>query len=262
MESAHRPVSNVQCPRCGRAVLVEDVNMASMFAKCRSCAYLFRADDALGPGAPMWGGAPGRFPLVAPEPSVFKPERFTTTGDVPLATHQGYRESAMARRSPLTIQWRWYSPSVLMQVGFCVVWDGFLAFWYSSGLRNHAPWVMLLFPLLHVAVGVFLTFSTLQKLLNRSVVTVDGERLRCVSSPMPFSPNFAIAREQIVQITVEERRSTRRNGGSTLTYEVKVLDRSGKARRLASFDDAREAMYVERIVKERLGLVDQAMWNT
>jgi hypothetical protein len=38
--------------------------------------------------------------------------------------------------------WRWFTPSVIFLVFFCIAWDSFLIFWYSMAFNSkHVPWI-------------------------------------------------------------------------------------------------------------------------
>jgi hypothetical protein len=62
----------------------------------------------------------------------------------------------------LKIRRRWFSLKYVPLAFFCVAWDAFLVFWYAMALgEKGAPWIMVVFPIAHVAVGLGLTYSTL-----------------------------------------------------------------------------------------------------
>lgn len=77
-------------------------------------------------------------------------------------------------------------------LGFALVWDSFLVFWYaaaiagvsSGGGANGGAWMMLLFPLIHVGAGVFITWTALRGLLNRTVLVLDQGTFTRRSGPI------------------------------------------------------------------------------
>lgn len=56
------------------------------------------------------------------------------------------------------IRRNWLTWAIAPMAFFAVFWDGFIIFWYATALKTHGPLIMILFPLLHVAVGVGLTY--------------------------------------------------------------------------------------------------------
>jgi len=85
----------------------------------------------------------------------------------------------------LELSWRWFSWKYLPLVFFCVAWDSFLCFWYSMAFSTSAPWIMIVFPIAHVAVGVGLTYYTLAGFLNRSQVILDRTSFSVTHGPLP-----------------------------------------------------------------------------
>ena len=67
------------------------------------------------------------------------------------------------------LSWRWFSLKYLFLLCFVIAWDGFLLFWYSMAFGSgDAPWIMFVFPIAHLAVGIVLTYTTLAGLFNRT----------------------------------------------------------------------------------------------
>lgn len=67
-------------------------------------------------------------------------------------------------RQKRTMSFRWFQWTFVFLVFFCIAWDGFLLFWYGAALGigflgddAEPVLIMMLFPLLHVAVGTGLT---------------------------------------------------------------------------------------------------------
>src|SRR5262245_34370871 len=123
-----------------------------MVAKCRACNAVFDFSDQL-EGAASARRTPGKVPL---------PERMIVmhgaAGDAELAS---YRTAAGAPRE-VTIEWRWFRPAQhLFALLFAVCWDAFLVFWYTTAAVSGGPWLVFVFPLIHVAVGVGITYGAL-----------------------------------------------------------------------------------------------------
>jgi len=76
---------------------------------------------------------------------------------------------------------RWAAIPLL---GFAAVWDGILAVWYSigfgalfSGGGGEAA-LMLLFPLVHLGAGIFITHKGLVTLFNKRTIHVNASEFR------------------------------------------------------------------------------------
>src|SRR5690606_5247899 len=70
---------------------------------------------------------------------------------------------------------RWFQPVFLFLAFFCLMWDGFLVVWYgiafaTLGTAKGPGLMMFVFPLIHVAVGVGLTYYTICGFFNRTEV--------------------------------------------------------------------------------------------
>ena len=99
--------------------------------------------------------------LATPRREAPRPERF--------------RQERSGTRT--TIAWRWFGFQFLFLALFCVVWDAFLVLWYTMATGPTMPLMMKLFPLLHVAAGIGLTYYTLAGFLNRTSVEIMPTRM-------------------------------------------------------------------------------------
>lgn len=125
---------------------------------------------------------------------------------------------------------------------FAVAWDLFLGFWYTgvsaaaiSGKAGFALLLPLLFPLAHVAVGIFMTRSALAGLFNTTRVRISNEGFECSEGPIP-ALQFWNARISVPLADVDgfELSSETSSGRSrSTTWDVRVLLRSGKFRSLS-----------------------------
>ena len=172
--------------------------------------------------------------------------------------------------SGLRLTYRWFSPAAWFLALFCLFWDGFLVFWYagattgvdwSKGLDAVAgPQLMfLLFPLIHVAVGVGLTYFTVCSFVNRTVIDVSPREISVRIGPLPWRGNRSVAPMQIAQIYREEIVRQTKNGQS-ITYELSAVLKDGKKLKLLSgLHGADQALYLEQEIERHLGIRDQAV---
>ena len=124
---------------------------------------------------------------------------------------------------------RWQALPIL---AFAGVWNTFLVFWYSVALLSHGgpAGIMLWFPLLHVGAGLYLTYVGLTKLLNKSRFSIDRERVRFRVGPLP--QRGGRVDESIANVRgfdVWTQQSQTRNGGTSLSYGVRMLTDDGRS---------------------------------
>jgi hypothetical protein len=217
----------MKCPKCHARVAPEDVNVQALIAKCGRCGEVFRIDEELGRNGSV----------TPPELRRPKPDRLKVEDD------------GVNRR----ICYRWFRPAFLFLVVFCVFWDGFLFVWYSIAFTDaNAPLMMKVFPILHVLVGVFLTYYVLCTLVNRTVIEVGEDAVSVRHGPLPAGSSQRVDTAEIVQIYCEEGVVQGRNGAS-FYYNVHALlkeDRSIKL--LRNLQDKDLALFIEQQLEEWL----------
>ena len=160
----------------------------------------------------------------------------------------------------LYISRRWYSLKYIPLAFFCVFWNGFLCCWYGIGLSQGIPIsaraMILIFPLLHDAVGIGLTYTTLAGFLNRTILSVDQSSLTIRHHPLPWMGEVSVPLTDIDQLYCEEKRSTGEN--SSTTYNLNAVLKSGRKITLISKLDAPDiAFFIEQQVENWLQIPDQ-----
>lgn len=160
--------------------------------------------------------------------------------------------------SDLRLEYRWFKFVALFLVFFCAVWDGFLVFWYGTALsQKDTPWIMVLFPIGHLAVGVGLTYFTLCLFVNKTTVSITGYELRVRHGPLPWPGERTIPTSDLEQLYCEEVVSRNKNGTS-ISYKVHALDRhGGQVTLLSGLDDRTQARFIEQTVEDWLEIKDR-----
>jgi len=155
------------CQSCGKPIPAQDVNIEMGIAKCSACNAVFDFLDEVGARSTC-------------QTNIGLPKRFTVENWGP----------------ELVITCRWFNHGVWFLLLFCIFWDGFLAVWYSAviaGLVNGKMGAIvllpLLFPILHVAIGVGLTYSVLCTFLNRTVIRASVAELTVRHGPLYWAGN-------------------------------------------------------------------------
>lgn len=224
---------HVACPACGTPLRVEDMSAQTMAGRCHAC-------DAL---------VDLRGVLPAPSPAA--------EGDAPIPVPLPAGIHVDDRGRDLVIVRRWFSWVYIFLLLFCAVWDGMLLFFYGVIFAAGGPvWVML-FPILHVAAGVFITYFTLAGLVNRTTFTIERDHLSVRHGPLPWRGNLDVSTSSLEQLYCTEQEIRGRNG-VTIRYGVDAALRDGGHLKLAAGLDAREqALYIEQTIEKHLGIPDR-----
>lgn len=230
------------CEVCGSALRAEDVRLDLAVAKCGACNAVYDLS-----------GRKGR--AVAPPPAELKPVIRPKAALPP-------RFQVEEERSATRITWRWFNPVIhIFMAFFCVLWDGFLIVWYGLALGRGAagdevPLVAVLFPLGHVAAGVFITYITLAGFLNRTRVEVSRDRLTIHHGPLRWPGNKDLPGRQFTQLFGEEVIRRGKNG-VTVTYDLIAVNREGtRVKLLTGLTEREQVLYLEQTLERQLGIED------
>jgi hypothetical protein len=237
---------SIHCPQCRKKVPATAVNVERMVAKCDACDAVFDFSEQVERSRVPLDAAPT---APVPLPPGIKVEREDA------AVFGDYRNAPKAG-GKLVIQRRWFRWALLPLLGFCVFWDGFLVIWYAGVIAGGAPLGMALFPLLHVGVGVGLTYSTLAGLFNTTTITVGDGRLGVRHGPIPWTGNRSVPTDDIRQLYTERLISSGKN--KTETFTIHAIVTAGPTIPIVSrLSDLPQALYIEKEVEKHLGIEDQ-----
>lgn len=156
----------------------------------------------------------------------------------------------------LLFAYRWFSPAFIFIALFALFWDGFLVFWYTMATAQDAPLIMLLFPILHVLIGIGLTYFALAGFYNRTLLLVGEGKLSIQHVPLPWPGNKVLQSSDLIQLYSEERVIRTRNG-TQLKYKLNAITRENKKMTLLSNLTAPDQVrFLERKLEEYLGITD------
>lgn len=235
----------VACPSCGTTLRPADMSLDTMAARCPGCNALVDLRGVV----PDPAHAPRATRVLAPAAGADAADALP----VPLPAGIHVQE----RGRDLVIVRRWFSWIYIFLLFFCVVWDGMLVFWYALVFSGESPLVFKLFPLLHVAAGVFITYFTIAGLVNRTTFTIERDRLSVRHAPLPWRGSVDIPAASLEQLFCTEQVIRGRNG-VTLRYGVDAVLKDGRHLKLATPLDVREqAMYIEQAIEKHLGIKDR-----
>ena len=246
---------DITCETCGAKIPSANVNVSTMIAKCDRCQTVFDFTSQVNVHRNVAPAvAPPKARPEVPMPPGIRVERDGTGGDA--FAGMSYRQSAGAQQQPLTIHRRWFSPTDLFLLVFAAFWDSFIIVFYLGILKSGAPLFAALFPLIHLGVGVALTYRAIAGLLNTTTIDVKDGSLRVRHHPLPWRGNRSVPIDSITQLycTSEVRRNKR---GTMHTYDVHVSQSDGTSfvlvRGLPKLD---QGLFIEQEVEKALGIKD------
>lgn len=244
----------VYCPQCGEQVPADDISLDRLLAKCVRCHAVFNLPDELTDHARRFHAAPQR------------PQRLA---DLPLPDRMEIDES----QPGLKIRYRWFTPAIFLLAGFCLIWDGFLFVWYyliSQGITftatgGRGPDLSLaiclgIFPLIHVALGLVLTYYVICACFNRTTVTAERGLLKIRHHPLPWPGSITIPTTHLKQLYCREyiRTSHRHGYHNYARYELRAILRDQRQKVLfRNFTDPEPILFLETAIEQHFGIRDE-----
>lgn len=227
----------LRCPSCASNLKAQDIDAARGLITCSYCGSLMNlALPAAATGARA-------APSFAPRPEVPLPPRLRIA-----KTERG-----------VELSWRWLTPVLFFLIPFTIAWDAFLLFWYSTAAGGNAPWIVIVFPIAHVAVGIGLTYFVIASLLNTTRITVGPRALEVRHGPLPWRGNAVYERSQVEQLFCK-RKERRGKNGPHVSYELWLALRNTRAVKLVSNGlEEEQVLYLEQRIESALGLADRPM---
>ncbi len=227
----------LRCARCGAQYAPDDVDFKLALARCRSCQTVMALGGRTIQVTPA--AAPTMVPVVS-RPATPLPEKFERK-EVP---------------GGLELSWRWFSVVHVFLVIFLVPWFGGLGLFFALSLASGAPLPFLLFPMIHVAAGVFLGWMALSGLLNRTTLRFDGVTLTVDHRPIPGRKKHRLQRQDVSQLYC--RQHTHRGKNTvTHTWSLNAILANGRqlqlVKGLTSLD---QALYLEHALEPLMGITD------
>lgn len=218
----------VTCPECNEIVPAENINIKALVAKCNDCDNVFDWRQSQIDRAPK---VPRNFEM---------PEKFEVYN----------------RGGELFIAFRWFNSSFIALTIFCIIWDGFMAFWFSIAFFT-GEYEMALFGSLHGMVGVGLTYYTIAGYINKTYIGLNYNILKIKHAPLPFWGNREIPVEELSQLYVKRHEQQGKNK-TTVTYQLHATLKSGEEKTLVTgFDEPEKALYLEQEIEKFLRIKDE-----
>ncbi len=123
------------------------------------------------------------------------------------------------RGSYLQIVHKWFGWKIVFSTAFAVVWGGLLYNWYSKFGSNSDP-MAVLFPLLHVGVGIGITYYAVAGWFNRTYILVSHGTIAVKHGPFPWWGNKTLSASEIKQLYAKEKVTS---DGESDTFDVHAV---------------------------------------
>lgn len=150
---------------------------------------------------------------------------------------------------------RWYSANTWLYLIFTLVWNGFVFQWYDSVLNSDSQDItVLLFPVIHVGLGLWLIYKTLTGFFNSTEIQIGSGKFVVSHGPFPWIGNKQVESRMIKQIFCDEK-TTRNRNSSRVSYRVNaVMKDDSKETLVAAGVERDQALYIEQIAEKHFGI--------
>lgn len=126
----------------------------------------------------------------------------------------------------LIIIYKWNRLTGAILLGFSLLWCGMLLYMISQMPKEMIPLTFF-----HAGVGLFIFYKGLSNILNKTIVTCTNQELTIKAAPLPNFGNKKINSSDIQQLYFTEKISRGKNG-TTISYQLHMLDLNNKSKRL------------------------------
>lgn len=221
------------CKECGSLIPADDMNIATMTAKCGKCNSVFSFSDKIGGESSFEDKSARRAPVPLPK---------------------GIHATEM--NGKLQIGWKWFRWSNVFLTFFTIFWDCFMIVWFTISISTEM-YAMAAFGSLHAGVGLYLTYTVLANYINSTSITVDRENVSVKIGPLPWPGNHNIKSSDITQLYSKSVITRNRNSISE-NFEVHaVLKNRTHLCLVKTLEEMEQAFYIEQKIEDFLKIEDE-----
>jgi hypothetical protein len=161
----------------------------------------------------------------------------------------------------LRIVRKWFGFKFVFLTLFVIVWDAFLVNWYamafSSSLQSGFDLMFVFFPLIHVAVGIGLTYYVLTGYLNKTFIDVTANSITIKHVPLPFWGNKKVSSKTVIQLYCKKDDFLgARNGYRAFAVHAITSERKN-IKLLSGLDTSEQALFIEQEIEKFLNIEDK-----
>ncbi len=155
------------------------------------------------------------------------------------------------------IEKKWFSITHLGTLLFAIAWCSFTYFFYQMMIEGNVSIFILLFPILHIMVGIWLLYYAVCGFFNKTVIKANNKEVSIRHTPLPWNNDKIIARQYIQQLFVKERIQTSK-ATRICTYDVQVILQGNiKISLVKGLETAVEARFIEKKLEHFLKIEDR-----
>jgi hypothetical protein len=188
-----------------------------------------------------------------------QPEARAPHERAPVAMPEGFE----LERQPgaLVIRWSWFRMKYVLWFLFTAAWLFGMASYYTDIFSSTGPTggqvtaQMVLFPMLHVAVGLILAYVTICGFINTTTVTARDGHLDVRHAPLPWPGNGTVS--GIRQLYSKEKVHRGKRGRVSYSYELHAVTSAGKRKLVGRLEEAAQALWLEQTLERRLHIEDR-----
>lgn len=231
----------IRCTTCKAPIPVDDINIDTVLAKCRSCNSVFD-----------FSGQVERTQTLSP--AKLRRDR----GEI--AMPRGFKIDDKGPR--LTITRRWGRGPGCFFLFFSLFWN---AVTWTIGIaafmgKTKAPAPTGLFLIPFVLIGAATFYAAIALLSNRTEIRMDGRRLTVVTKPIPWPGSRNLDAAAIDQLFCVDYVAYSQNDVPQHRFAVEALMKDGrKLRLIRGMEEPDQALYLEGLLEKRLGIQDRPM---
>lgn len=151
----------------------------------------------------------------------------------------------------LHISRTWFGTQIIFMTVFAVFWNIFLVNFYA-GMDEQSDIYTKLFPLIHVAVGIGISYYAIAGWFNKSNIFISRETIEINHKPLPWLGNKKLNSSDLKQLYTKEKVSKNRNGTS-VTYEIHaILNNGSNTKILSGLENSEQGLYIEQEIEKYL----------
>ncbi len=161
-------------------------------------------------------------------------------------------------RGNLIIRRKWFNWKFIFFTFFVIVWNSVLVMFYV--MMNQAegvPLFALLIPIIHVVMGLVLTYYTIAGYVNKTDITVSRMSIKVRSYPLKWLGDKEISVSTTKQLYTKRVIRRGKNGRSE-SFQVHVINNQNQHEKLVGgLHTQEEGLAIEKKIENFLGIEDQ-----
>lgn len=149
-----------------------------------------------------------------------------------------------------------FHPIAFFFLIFAIGWNSFLVNWYFGASSGDMPLVFFLFPLVHVAAGLAISYITLCLFFNKTDFSVTNGQLSVKDYPLPLGNSKSFKYEKFKELRIQSKNHSR-NRSNSQYYKIMGLTQKGDLKKVVSFlTDENEALYLKQELEILLSITE------